>query len=146
MRNVKIDIIANIQSQLNKKIKEWCAVDSKFIEKRSIPKGDSKIFINKDNNSFIIDKQQVVFELFNSYTDNDLLTKKSLIVQTIVDHLMDKMMLNYISYANSLGTLYSQPLNNKEIKFIFYGLIYNNENTVQLEYGFDSVFHSEGVE
>lgn len=131
-RNLKISIIADIQSKLNKEMKKWCEVDSKFIEKRSVPHGDSKIFTDQNDTQLTINvKTSVPLDIFKDYQDEQILAKQSLIVKDTVDYCMDYVQSYYVNYASSqevVSNIY------QGIKFVFHGLIYVDENTVRLDF------------
>lgn len=140
LRNLKISIIADIQSQVDKEIKKWCAVDSKFIEKRSIPHGDSKVFKDKRGKSFTINKKVIELNrLFKGYYPDETQLKKPLIIKTIADDLVKHMQDDYSLHAKCIQNREELSSYHQGVKFIFHGLIYINEDTVQLEYGLTNI-------
>lgn len=131
-RNMKLEIISNTQKELNKRMKKWCAAESPFCEKRSIPNGDSSVFTVSNGEEFTINKViQRYTNIFNSPYSNANYMKT-------VDRIVHRLNQEYASYAQSLDRDKLESIY-KPIKFIFYGLQYIDENTVELQYGFSNI-------
>jgi hypothetical protein len=125
-RNQKLSTIADMQSALNKRMKKWCSTSSNFIEKRSVPNGDSKVFQNLNGDKFTINKEKV--KLFST-------PEITIQVEQII-RFFDKSYSMHSKSIKNQDELYSI---NQGIKFIFYGLHYINEETVELQYGFSNI-------
>lgn len=137
---LKIGIIADIQQAVNSQIKEWCRLENKTIEKRSFIHGDSTIFKDKNDKSFTITKEKINFNnIFKNHSVEDLSKLNKSIVNGMSGYFVNYIKQQYPNYAKTIlnrGQLveYHQP-----IKFIFYGLHYIDENTVQLQYGLTNI-------
>lgn len=138
-KKLKISIIADVQSKLNKRMKDWCSQESPTIERRSAIHGDSDVFQNYFGRKFTIEKRRVLCkDYFQAYTLEDLQLDASSIIKHKEKSTMEFFLSVYRDYANTLDrdTLFDEL---RAIKFVFYGLHFIDEDTVELQYGITNV-------
>lgn len=137
-RNAKINIIADIQKELNKRMKKWCEAESSFIEKRSFVHKDPDVFIDKQGKKFKVNKKYSTFtDIFDNYNLNEVFDHR--IVEDWVSDLFTFVNRWYSKYAQSIQNQDELYASYQPIKFVFYGLHYIDENTIELQYGFADV-------
>lgn len=135
-REQKIIAIAETQKKLNKKIQEWLLKENNTLEKRSSIHGNSDIF--KD----IMDKEFTIIP--------EVATSGNIFDGIYSNANPDRAAESFMQYIDSRYRLHAKEIKNREdlqnikhpVKFIYHGLHYIDEDTVELRFGLTNIVDS----
>lgn len=133
-REQKIIAIAETQKKLNKKIQEWLLKENNTLEKRSSIHGNSDIFKDIMDKEFTIVPETMTMHNFF----NDFYTSPN----STADGIMQTIDLFYRLHTKGIKNREDLQNIKHPVKFVYHGLHYIDEDTVELRFGLTNIVDS----
>lgn len=130
-REQKINAIAETQQKLNKKIQEWVLKENNTLEKRSSVHGNSDVFKDIMGKEFTIIPETI--------TMYDFFTEFYVSADKTADSMMQTIDLFYRLHAKKIENREDLQSTKHAVKFIYHGLHYIDEDTVELKFGLTNI-------
>lgn len=134
-REQKIKTIAETQQKLNKKIQEWRLKENNTLEKRSSVHGSSAVFKDIMDKEFtIIPEVQTMDNMFDEHRVKN--------PEKIANAFMEYIDIRYREHAKKIKNREDLQNVKHAVKFIYHGLHYIDEDTVELRFGLTNIVDS----